>query len=232
MHPNEVYFQSEYAEGSPIVRRYVQRLNAEGELTQEVVYTTQGSAWLTPTSHPDGGVLMSGAFYGDVTYPECTQSRGLPTHAIMKWDDEGICEWSTVIAGGNDWGMEARVNSAGSIYTSGIFEFRVDLGPDTLHGATLGLFSGYVTAFTALPLSNAEPLILHQVTVSPNPANSSVRITRSTSATEAWRIIDAMGKDVAFGTTSGSSLDLDLSNHPSGVYIYRSGGEFARIIKD
>ena len=75
----------------------------------------------------------------------------------------------------------------------------------------------------------AAPRLL---TITPNPAHGSVRVTLGSGVPAALELLDATGRVVRYRATPGAGATLDLVGLPTGVYFVRVGSITQRLLID
>ncbi|MBX2971953.1 MAG: T9SS type A sorting domain-containing protein [Flavobacteriales bacterium] len=86
----------------------------------------------------------------------------------------------------------------------------------------------YMVVHTGMPGPATIPFHLH-----PNPANSSLHITRAETTPLPFSVVDTQGRTVLAGHTTGRDTQVDVGRLPTGVYTLRMrDGTVARWVKE
>ena len=228
---NRIFFQSHPPTGTSTLAVGMIELSANGDTINQIGYSSEGSAGLSPRQHPAGGLLMLGGFYNDLHFDACSFQHGCPTQAVLKSSDQGVCDWSREVLGCNVWSRGGNVDEAGRIFIAGAFEFQVRVDIDTLYAFDNAYFSSYVGAMSSLPLAvpgEAAPLALQ---LFPDPCNAMLTIAGAPPLSEV-HIFDPAGREVMRTVVNGQPGAINVSLLTSGLYILRIGATGARFIKE
>lgn len=69
-----------------------------------------------------------------------------------------------------------------------------------------------------------------QLVLNPNPARHWVRAEMPTSAPARWRVLDALGREVASGDAPNGILNISVEGWPQGVYVVEALAEGLRAV--
>lgn len=148
---------------------------------------------------------------------------------------QGNFVWANEFTDGNTTCNALYVDAAGSLYlTGGLNDFyTVDFDPGpgtyTLPPAT-GYSDTYVVRFSPTDLGIANTAGASSVSVFPNPAAGSVNIQLANASSGTARLYNTAGGLVYAAAFNGSSVQLDVSTLPGGLYMLEteSGGVVTR----
>ncbi|MBC7448315.1 MAG: hypothetical protein H7330_09675 [Hymenobacteraceae bacterium] len=179
-----------------------------------------------------GSVIVTGGFKSPtISFGATTlTSAGNEDMFVAKLTPAGAWQWATSAGGsGFDYGFGVGVNGSGSVMVTGTFDSpTIPFGATTLTNPSPGtpaIFLARLGGITGLP-EGSDPAGL---TLSPNPARTTVQLTGAPGATAT--LLDGLGRVVGTAPVSpAGTATLDVRALPAGLYLLRAGGATRRLV--
>ncbi len=177
-----------------------------------------------------GHVIVAGRFSGTVAFgaTSLTSAGPLTDVFVAKLTPAGTWQWAMGAGGsGQDGGYAVAVESSGQAVVTGGFSVGIRFGSIDLTSPTTfpAIFIARTGTTTGLPETPDQP----GLTLSPNPARTTVQLTGATGATAS--LLDGLGRvvsTVSITPTGGATLDVRVL--PAGLYLLRAGGAARRLV--
>lgn len=151
----------------------------------------------------------------------------------MKLDALGNFKWTGLVGSSNvDRGFSIETDSAGNIYTSGIFQNPVDFDPGegVSNLTAIGNFDFFIQKLNPDNVSTQAPSTLPYMSLYPNPSNGIYTLKSETQS--AFSVIDLPGKTIVTGSVNAEeATQIDLSGFGNGMYFLRVGNQVLKLMK-
>jgi hypothetical protein len=182
-----------------------------------------------------GSVVVTGSFSSPtITFgPNTLTNAGIANIFVAKLTPTGAWQWATG-AGGSSYnvGTGVTVDGNGSVVVTGYFQSpTLRFGATTLTNPTpnpsifdIAIFLARLNGTTGLPEVSDQP----QLTLTPNPARTTVQLTGATGPTAT--LVDGLGRVVRTWPLQPATSTLDLGALPAGLYVLRAGGAARRLV--
>jgi hypothetical protein len=186
---------------------------------------------------PYGNLIVGGRFvdYIHLDHVQLT-SEGHYDLFAMEMDEEGNVLWA-LSAGGESWNesISAMVMQGTDLIVSGVFFSSASFGPLEVSGTGTRSYIAKISGITGIGESYGET---GSLSLYPNPSTGPLSLSWPSTSAGAYTLIiyDAQGREVhhhSGQTTTGSTtVQLELSHLPSGIYFGRlASGDAVRSFK-
>ncbi len=183
-----------------------------------------------------GNMVVTGGFFSHaITFGATTLANNSVRSDIFvaKLTPAGVWQWATR-AGGSDYenGSSLAVDGSGHVVVTGGFSSPViTFGATTLTNTNPGssaIFIASLSGTTGLPDADNSPN-QPRLTLSPNPAHTTVQLTGATGATAT--LLDGLGRAVGTAPVGPEgSATLDVRALAPGLYLLRAGRATRRLV--
>lgn len=144
----------------------------------------------------------------------------------------GRCLWTLAGGGsGNEWCTDLAVSPTGNLLVTGFFESaELLLGPIQLPNTASNYVASYFASSAPAPLGTSVPVAFWPLTLTPNPAHGTVRLSNLPPGATTAHVIDALGRTVQTSDLEPLTSDLSLQGLPPGLYVVRVGSASRRLV--
>ncbi len=170
-------------------------------------------------------------YYGDsiISGPNVFRGHGDFDVLVAKLTPDGAWEWTTG-AGGTltDRGWGLGLDGRGNVYAAGIMSSNGSrFGNLAVPG--VGVYSTFFARLSPAPLGLVAGAAAAPLTLIPNPAHETVRLTGIPPSTPAT-LYDALGRVVRTVPLTQGTATLDLRGLAPGLYLVRAGQQVRRLV--
>jgi hypothetical protein len=202
---------------------YIAKLNAQGQYVWAIKVGGTGYDYgITIKKDSTGGIYVSGIVssglttFGTIAFTSPQYNQAF----IAKLNAEGVFSWVKLIDETNV--KEMAIDTEGKAHITGILGGPSDFGTVTL--TQLGNGDIYVAKTSDTNLERSENLYSN-LSVYPNPSSGVFTLSTNTIEEKEIQLYAISGQLVLHKTTSDSSIAIDLSNQPKGVYFINLIGQ-------
>ena len=217
---------------------FVAQLSPTGQWQWVARTTGPGSETVTALATDSLGRIYAAGVYqgGPVSFGAIVRLNRAYEDVFVATLDGATHTWqNATTAGGNGSDIPASVAATGrgAVYLTGYSNSStLTFGPTTLlHLGPVGEANAFVARLGAPPLAlaaEALPALSHSLTLFPNPAHRTVRLTGALAPTAI--LLDALGRTVRTWPLEPTSSDLDLTGLAPGLYTVRAGAAARRLV--
>ncbi len=144
-----------------------------------------------------------------------TMAGSMPVNYVAKWNGTS---WSKVFNSSFNNVVLDIIGVGTDLYVTGGFTMI-----DTIPFNYIAKYANYTGV--------SEIASVFSVNVSPNPANDKIFVDSKSKIIDAYKIFDALGREMKFNTVKSSKAEINISQLQSGIYFLLLSNEDGRIVK-